>query len=72
MGYSPQRHRDWDMIERLILSLLKKNLLLVSGHQNSFFFFFFCLSLCRGQGLPPDTLVLEPWPEVHIAGGPST
>ena len=39
MGYSPQGHRDWDMIERLILSLLKKNLLLVSGHQNSFFFF---------------------------------
>ena len=71
MGYSPQGHRDWDMIEPLILSLLKKNLLLASGHQNSFIYFF-CLSLCRGQGLPPDTLVLEPWPEAHIACGPST
>ena len=40
MGYSPQGHRDWDMIEPLILSLLKKNLLLASGHQNSFIYFF--------------------------------
>ena len=52
MGYSPQGHRDWDMIEPLILSLLKKNLLLASGHQNSFIYFFFVSAFAGGKGCP--------------------
>ena len=71
VGYSPQGHSDWDMIERLILWLFKKFCFWWVGTRTDFFFFF-CLSLCRAQGLPPDTLVLEPWHEAHRAGGPPT
>ena len=69
VGYSPQDHRDWDMIEQLILWLFKKFCFWWVATRTDFFF---CLSLFRAQGLPPDTLVLESWHEAHIAGGPPT
>ena len=40
VGYSPQGHRDWDMIERLILWLFKKFCFWWVGTRTDFFFFF--------------------------------